>query len=412
MKILKQTGQGIQKLYQRNIYARRKTAEEKVRRILEDVRSNGDEAVVRYTRRFDKAKLTPRQLRVSEAEISGAYQNVTSEFIQNLKVIIANVSLFYKKQRQKPARIRDEEGVLLKENILPLDSVGIYVPAGTAPLVSSVYMSVIPAKTAGVKQVILATPPDRNGHVNPYILAVANLLKVDQIFKCGGAQAIAALAHGTKTIPKVDKIVGPGNMYVTEAKRQLFGYVDIDMLAGPTELVIIANRYSNPDYIVADLEAQAEHLGGLAVLVTTSKQIIKQVRRRMAKGYIIYAKNIEEAIDITNKIAPEHLQILTNNPSKVASKIRHAGAIFLGPYSPTALGDYAAGPSHVLPTLGTARFFSGLCLSDFEKRSHIISYSRRALEKMRGAIEHVAKLENLPKHYESVNIRFTGKAQP
>jgi len=253
---------------------------------------------------------------------------------------------------------------------------------------------------------VIATPPDKNGHVNAYILAVANLLKVNEIYKMGGAQAIAALSFGTKTIQKVDKIIGPGNMYVTEAKRQLFGYVDIDMLAGPTELVIIANRHSNPQYVLADLEAQAEHLGGLAVLVTTSKQLIKQVRTKIANGYIIYAKNIDEAIDITNKIAPEHLEILTNPPTSVAKKIRNAAAIFLGPYSPTALGDYAAGPSHVLPTLGTARFFSGICLSDFMKKSHIISYSKRALEKMKEPIEKIAKLEGLPKHYESVNIRF------
>lgn len=267
-------------------------------------------------------------------------------------------------------------------------------------------MTVIPAKVAGVRNIVLMTPPDKDGRINPYILAVANLLKVDEIYKVGGAQAIAAAAFGTKSIPKVDKIVGPGNMYVTEAKRQLFGYVDIDMLAGPSELVVIANRYSNPDYVVADLEAQAEHLDGLAILVTTSKQLLKQVKRKTSKGYGIYAKNIDEAVRITNALAPEHLQIMTNNAASVAKKIEHAGAIFLGPYSPTALGDYAAGPSHVLPTLGTARYFSGLCLNDFQKRSHLISYSRRALERMRPHIEKVAKLEGLPKHYESVNIRF------
>ncbi len=289
---------------------------------------------------------------------------------------------------------------------MPLESIGIYIPAGTAPLVSTVYMTVIPAKVAGVKRIAIATPPNKDGNVDPYILAVANLLKVNEIYKIGGAQAIAALTFGTKTVPKVDKIIGPGNMYVTEAKRQLFGYVGIDMLAGPTELVIIANRHSNPNFIIADLEAQLEHLGGLVVLVTTSKQLIKQIRNKVSKGYIIYAKNIDEAIAITNKIAPEHLQILTNNPTSVAKKIKNAAAIFLGPYSPTALGDYAAGPSHVLPTLGTARFFSGLCLSDFMKKSHIISYSKRALEKLKGPIEKIATLEGLPKHYESVNIRF------
>lgn len=406
MKILTQRADGIQKLYNRHFSSRRKSIEEKVRRIIEDVKASGDDALLKYTRRFDKVKLTARQLRVTENEISGAYQNITGDFIASLKLVIENVNLFYKKQIQKGCRVRDAEGILLKENILPLDTVGIYIPAGTAPLISTVYMTVIPAKVAGVKRVVIATPPDKNGHINPYILAVANLLKVDEIYKMGGAQAIAAMALGTKTVPRVDKIIGPGNMFVTEAKRQLFGYVDIDMLAGPSELAIIANRYSNPNFVIADLEAQMEHLGGLAVLVTTSKQLIKQVRKRVSKGYIIYAKNIDEAVDVVNKIAPEHLEILTNNPASVANKIKNAAAIFLGPYSPTALGDYAAGPSHALPTLGTARFFSGLCLSDFTKKSHIISYSKKALEKMREPIEKISKLEGLLKHCESVNARF------
>lgn len=406
MKILKLNGQGIQKLYDRHFNTRKKYVEEKVRRIIDDVKNKGDEAVIKYTRCFDKVKLAPKDLRVAESEISGAFQNITSDFIADLKTIINNVTLFYKKQVQKPCRIKDDEGVLLKENILPLETVGIYIPAGTAPLVSSVYMTAIPAKVAGVKRVVIVTPPDKEGRINPYILAVANLLKVNEIYKVGGAQAIAALAFGTKTIPKVDKIIGPGNMYVTEAKRQLFGYVGIDMLAGPTELAIIANRYSTPEYIIADLEAQAEHLGGLAILITTSKQLIKQVRKCIPKGYIIYAKNIDEAITIANKIAPEHLQILTNNPMSVSRKIKNAGAIFLGPYSPTALGDYAAGPSHVLPTLGTARFFSGLSISHFMKTSHVISYSKKALEKIRGPIEKVALLEGLKKHSDSIHVRF------
>ncbi|HLF18518.1 MAG TPA: histidinol dehydrogenase [Candidatus Omnitrophota bacterium] len=406
MKVLSPNGQGLQKLYNRHMAMQKRSVTEKVQGILEDVRLLGDDALIKYTRRFDKAKLQVKEIRVSEAEISGAFQGITSEFISNLKIIQNNVSLFYKKQIQKPCRVRDTDGVLLKENIIPLENVGIYIPAGTAPLISTVYMTVIPAKVAGVKRIAITTPPNKEGHVNPYILAVANLLKVDEIYKVGGAQAIGALAFGTKTIPKVDKIIGPGNMYVTEAKRQIFGYVDIDMLAGPTELAIIANRTSNVDYIVADLEAQLEHVGGLAILVTTSKALLKQVRSRVSKGYIIFAKNIEEAIGIVNNIAPEHVQIMTNNASAIANKIRNAGAIFLGPYSPTALGDYAAGPSHVLPTLGTAKFFSGLCLSDFYKKSHIISYSKRALEKMKKPIEAVASLEQLPKHYESVNLRF------
>ncbi len=406
MKILTLRGQGIQKLYNRSVFARKLFIEEKVRQIIDTVRTGGDEALVKYTRRFDKAKIKTRHLKVAESEINGAFQNITSEFIHDLRIIIDNVTSFYKKQIQRPARIRDAEGVLLKENIIPLGTVGIYIPAGTAPLISTVYMTVIPAKVAGVKRIVLVTPPNERGEINPYILAVANLLKVNEIYKVGGAQAIAALAFGTKSIPKVDKIVGPGNIYVTEAKRQLFGYVDIDMLAGPTELVVIASRGADIEYIEADLEAQLEHSRGLAILITTSKDIVRHFRTRIPKGFLIYAKNLNEAAEVANLIAPEHLQILTNNPKAMAGKIKNAGAVFLGPFSPTALGDYAAGPSHVLPTMGTARFFSGLSLSDFYKKSHVISYSKRALERLREPIKKVAMLEGLPKHFESVNIRF------
>ncbi|MDD3374966.1 MAG: histidinol dehydrogenase [Candidatus Omnitrophica bacterium] len=406
MKVLKPTGPGLQKLYDRNLHARKKHVEEKVRHIIEDIRQNGDDALLKYTKRFDKVKLNPKKIKVDEAEISSAFQNITSDFVSTLKMIINNVSTFYKKQIKKPSRVKNDEGVMLKEKITPLESVGIYIPAGTAPLVSSVYMTTIPAKIAGVKRIVLVSPPDKDGNINPYILAVANLLKVNEIYKAGGAQAIAALAFGTKTIPKVDKIIGPGNMYVTEAKRQLFGYVDIDMLAGPSELAIIANRHSNPDYILADLESQAEHLDGLAILITTTKKFIKMFKNRIPNGYAIYAKNMQEAIVIANRIAPEHLQIMTNNASSIANKIDNAGAIFLGPNSPTSIGDYIAGPSHVLPTLGTARFFSGLSLSDFTKTSHMISYSRKALEKAKGALEKIALLEGLTKHNESVQIRF------
>ena len=406
MKLIKQSGQNIDKLYNRHLSLRRKAIEEKVRSIIDDVRANGDEALIKYTKRFDGVKLTARQLKVAESEISSAFGSITPEFVGHLKMIINNVSNYYKKQIHKPCKIKDSDGVMLKEEIKPLDSVGIYIPAGTAPLVSSVYMTAVPAIIAGVKRVVIVTPPNKSGQVNPYILAVANLLKVSEIYKLGGAQAIAALALGSKTIPKVDKIVGPGNMYVTEAKRQLFGYVDIDMLAGPTELVIIANRYSNPEFVIADLEAQMEHIGGVSILLSTSKQLIKQVKARVANGYCILCKNTDEAVDIANRLAPEHLQIMTNNAHSIAKNVRHAGAIFLGPYSPTALGDYGAGPSHVLPTMGTARFFSGLCLSSFQKSNHVIAYSRKALERMREPLEKVALLEGLVKHADSINVRF------
>jgi len=406
MKLIKQTGLNIEKLYNRSRLARKKQIEEKVRLIIDDLRLNGDDALIKYTRRFDGVKLTARQLRVNEGEISSAFQDITPEFVGHLKTIIENVSTYYRKQVHKPCKVKGRDGVMLKEEVRPLDSVGIYIPAGTAPLVSSVYMTAVPAIIAGVKRIVIVTPPNKEGKVNPYILAVANLLKVNEIYKAGGAQAIAALAFGTRSIPKVDKIVGPGNFYVTEAKRQLFGYVDIDMLAGPTELVLIANRYSNTDFVVADLEAQMEHVGGLSILLSTSKQLIKVVRKRIPNGYCIYCKNMGEAVAIANQLAPEHLQIVTSDAVSIAKHIRHAGAIFLGPYSPTALGDYAAGPSHVLPTMGTARFFSGLSLSSFTKTSHVIAYTKKALEKVREPLEKVANLESMAKHAESVNVRF------
>ncbi|MBF0484033.1 MAG: histidinol dehydrogenase [Candidatus Omnitrophica bacterium] len=406
MKILTQTGKSLQDIYNRDVQVHKRSLGEKVRQIIEDVRLQGDDAVIKYTRKFDGVKLTAKDLRVPESEISAAFQNITTDFVENLKMIIKNVTTFYKTHKQSPCFVKAEEGVILRETILPLDAVGIYIPAGTAPLVSTVYMTVIPAKVAGVKRIVIMTPPNKNGHVNPYVLAVANLLKVNEIYKVGGAQAIAALALGTKTIPRVHKIVGPGNMYVTEAKRQVFGFVDIDMLAGPSELAIIANRHSNPDFIAADMEGQIEHLGGLAILISTSKQLLKQMRNRVPAGYGVLAKNIEEAADIANKIAPEHLEIMTNNPNVIAKRIINAGAIFLGPYSPTALGDYAAGPSHVLPTLGSAKYFSGLGTDHFMKKSHVISYSKKALEKVKDAIIQIASLEGLEKHSESVKVRF------
>lgn len=406
MKLLQLQANTIQELYNRNFFYRRQSTVSKVSRIVDDIRLHGDTAVLKYTRRFDRIKMLAKDLRVSESEISSSFQDISSDFISTLKFAISNVTTFYKKQIKKPVCIKSADGIVLREEYYPVDSVGVYIPAGTAPLVSSVYMTVIPARIAGVRRVVIATPPGKDGRVNPHILAVANLLNVNEVYKVGGAQAVAALAFGTKTIPRVDKIVGPGNAYVTEAKRQLFGYVDIDMLAGPTELVVIANRYSNPEYVIADLESQLEHSGGLSILISTSKGLIRQVKNRVQGGYVIYAKNMEEACDIANKIAPEHLQIMTNDPRSVARMIRNAGAIFLGPFSPTPLGDYIAGPSHVLPTLGTAKFSSGLSLSDFMKTSHIISYSRKALEKVREPLEKVALIEGLVKHAESVNIRF------
>lgn len=406
MKIIRFNSKQLEKIYTTRIF-RSKRVEDKVRKIVDDVRLFGDEALIKYTKKFDKVKLSAKQLKVSAIETSGAYQSISPDFVSNLKIIIDNINRFYLKTLRKSWKIKDADGLILGENYQPIEKVGIYIPAGTAPLVSTVYMTVLPAKIAGVKKIVLISPPDKNGYINPHILAVANLLKVDEIYKAGGAQGIAALAYGTKTIPKVDKIVGPGNVYVSEAKRQVFGVVDIDMIAGPTELVIIANRHSDPKFIIADLKAQAEHAGGLAILVTNSKSLAKQIKAETedVNGFIVLTKNLNQAAEVANKIAPEHLEIFIKNP-KLIKSIKNAGAIFLGPYSPAAVGDYVAGPSHVLPTSGTARFFSGLSTLDFIKSSHIISYSKKALEKIRGPLEKVASIEGLTKHWDSVKARF------
>lgn len=405
MKILRLSSKEIQKLYERYYYNKKRVTE-KVRKIVDDVREDGDRALLKYTRRFDKVKLSVKDLKVRDNEINGAYQNIDTGFIEDLKSIINNIEKFHRRQLPKSWKIKKTEGVQLGEIFRPVESVGVYVPAGTAPLVSSVYMSVLPARIAGVKRIILATPPTKFGTVDPHILAVANLLKVNEVYKVGGAQAIAALAFGTKTVPKVDKIVGPGNDYVTEAKRQVYGYADIDMLAGPSEVVILANQFSDKDYVVQDMQAQAEHLKGLAVLVTTSKKFAKAMKKEIGKGYIVLAKNLEQAAEVINRIAPEHLEILIKRPDRIIKKINNAGAIFIGPYSPVCIGDYVAGPSHVLPTGGTARFFSGLNVRSFLKGMHTISYSKKALEKEKDAIEKMTKIEGLTKHMESYRVRF------
>ncbi len=405
MKVVRLGSKEFEKLCNR-YNNRKKRITDSVGKIIEDVRVNGDDALIKYTRKFDKIKLVPKQFKVTESETSAAYQDIDSEFINELKDIIENVTKFHKKQIKKSWKTVDDDGVVLGEKYEPIERVGIYVPAGTAPLISTVYMTVLPAKVAGVKSIVLVTPPNKYQSVDPHILVVADLLKVDEIYKVGGAQAVAALAFGTKTIPKVDKIIGPGNAYVTEAKRQVFGYADIDMIAGPSEVVILANRSTNPLFAMKDLEAQAEHAGGLSILVTTSKPLANMLKKEITGGYIVIAKNQDEACDIVNRLAPEHLQIMVKNPQKCLKKIRNAGAIFLGQYSPTAIGDYVAGPSHVLPTGGTARFFSGLGIDDFMKSSHIISYSKKALEKAKRSIEKITKLEGLNKHLESIKVRF------
>ncbi|MBP9733171.1 MAG: histidinol dehydrogenase [Candidatus Omnitrophica bacterium] len=378
----------------------------KVARIVEDVRVGGDTALLKYTRKFDRVKLLPRDLQVSEEEINACYQNIKPEFAAALRVAVENVRTYYKSKIVKSLKVRTDDGVRLSEHIRPMNTVGVYVPSGTVPLVSTVYMTVIPAQAAGVKNIYITTPPGPDGRVDPHILAVANLLKVSAIYKAGGAQAVAAMAFGTKTIPQADKIIGPGNQYVAEAKRQVFGYCDIDMIAGPTELVVIANEHTDPQFVAADLMAQSEHHGGSSILITTSKRLAKQMARLPIRGFIVRVKNLEQGVELSNRIAPEHLEIMVKRPERLLRCVENAGAVFLGPYSPTAVGDYVAGPSHVLPTNGSARFFSGLGVQDFLKNTHVISYSRKALERVRSSAEYIANLEGLKKHYESIKVRF------
>jgi len=405
VKIIRPNSKELTKLCDRGLDVK-KRVRDKVSKIIEDVRLHGDDALIKYTRQFDKVKLKPRQLKVSAGEINGAYQDMDPKLVSSFKVAIENITQFYKKQIKKSWKIKDKEGIVLGEQITPLDTVGIYIPAGTAPLASTVYMTVLPAKIAGVKRIVLIAPPNQYGSVEPYILVMANLLGVNEVYKAGGAQAIAALAFGTKTIPKVDKIVGPGNIYVTEAKRQVFGFVDIDMVAGPSEVVIIADDSANQEYVCADMAAQSEHLMGLSILITKSKRLAKSMKQQPVKGYMVVVKSLKEAVEVANKIAPEHLQLMVKDPMKLSKCIKNAGAIFLGDYSPTALGDYVAGPSHVLPTGGSARFFSGLSIWDFLKGIHVVSYSKRALEGVKDDIEKIAALEGLDKHIESVKKRF------
>ncbi len=406
MKLVRVGSKELQKLYERQ-FNRKQRISSTVTRIINEVICFGDKAIVQFTKKFDKVKISIKNIRVSEAEISSAFQNITPEFVNQIKQVITNITAYHQNQILKSFRMRTPEGAILGEDIKPLGRVGIYIPGGTAPLVSTVLMTVIPAKVAQVKEIYISSPPQKDGSLNPYILVVASLLKVNGIFKVGGAQAIAAFAFGTKTIPKVDKIVGPGNIYVTEAKRQVYGYVDIDCLAGPSEVVVVASKFTKPEYVVADLKAQAEHKDGLAILITPSKSLARFVRDKVDKGFVIRVKNLEEAIEIANRIAPEHLELLVNNPTRWLKKVRNAGAVFLGPYSPTAVGDYVAGPSHVLPTGGTARFFSGLSVRDFVRGQSVINYSRKALEKHFEVLKTLTEVENMVEHFNSVKVRLS-----
>jgi len=407
MRFLRYTSKEFEKICQRRFFIKKKVSQT-VRQILEDVRKYGDKALIYYTKKFDKVTLKVKDLKVTESEISGAFQNIDSEFLGCLKKIIQLVSNFYKVQLKNfKFKVKTEQGSLIQEKFFPLESVGIYVPCGQAPLISTVYMTAIPANIAGVKRIVLVSPPDKNGKIHPYILVVASLLKIKEIYKVGGAQSIGALAFGTKTIKPVDKIIGPGGVYVTEAKRQVYGFVDIDMLAGPSELVILASDEVNFEWVTQDLKAQAEHINGEVFLITDSKKLANYVKNRVNTGFIIMVRDLEVGADIVNKLAPEHLQIMVKNPKKILKLIRNCGAIFVGEYSPTVVGDYIAGPSHVLPTFGTARFFSDLNIYQFLKSLHIIEYSKKELEENKRLIEKIATLEGMEEHKKSIEIRFS-----
>lgn len=391
--------------------------------ILSGVKSRGDTALLEYTESFDKVKLN--DLMVTEQEIDKAYSSTDSNFIAILKEAAENISFFHQKQLRSGFEITKKDGIVLGQKITPLKRVGIYVPGGTASYPSTVLMNAIPAKIAGVEEIIMVTPPDKNGNVPSVILSAAKIAGVNKIFKVGGAQAIGALAYGTESIPKVDKIVGPGNIYVATAKRKVFGLVDIDMIAGPSEILVIADTTADIECVAADLLSQAEHDKlASAVLICTCMEYAKRVsekiefqlsdlpRNNIARvsidnnGKIIVAKNIDEAIEIANEIAPEHLEICVDNPFDYLDKVINAGSIFLGKNTPEALGDYFAGPNHTLPTSGTARFSSPLSVDEFIKKSSYISYSKEALGKVKDKVITFAEKEGLDAHARSVSSRF------
>lgn len=391
--------------------------------IIKEVRADGDEALKRFAARFDGA--APDCLEVSEVEIREAFETADPNMIEILKKAAANISAFHRHQVRNSFVINEQEGVVLGQKIMPLARVGLYIPGGTACYPSSVLMNAIPAKIAGVGEIFMTTPA-KNGKLNPLILAAARIAGVDRIFRIGGAQAIAALAYGTETIPPVDKIVGPGNAFVAEAKRQVFGQVAIDMIAGPSEILILADGTCDPAYVAADMLSQAEHdRMASAVLVTDSAELAKGVQAELEKqmsvlprediartsiennGMIVLTSDLTAAIDISNKIAPEHLEICVDNPFDYLSKIKNAGSIFLGKYCPEALGDYFAGPNHTLPTSGTARFSSPLSVDDFIKKSSFTYYTKDALSKVYEDIAAFAEEEGLSAHARSATIRFT-----
>lgn len=402
--------------------------EASVAAILADVKEKGDEAVFDYTKRFDGADINAVNIVVTKEEIDEAYSLVDEQLVEVIRKALVNIREYHAKQKQYSWFDSTPNGTILGQKVTPLNRVGVYVPGGKAAYPSSVLMNIIPAKVAGVSQIIMTTPPGKDGRVNPGTLVAANEAGVDVIYKVGGAQAIAAMAYGTDSIRKVDKIVGPGNIYVALAKKEVYGHVSIDSIAGPSEILVIADETANPRYVAADLLSQAEHDEmASAILITTSEELADKVSKEIDSfvaelsrseiitkslenyGYILIARDIDEAVETANEIASEHLEIVTKDPFTVMTKIRNAGAIFLGEYSSEPLGDYFAGPNHVLPTNGTAKFFSPLGVDDFIKKSSIISYSREALEPIHEDIIKFANAERLTAHANSIKVRFENK---
>lgn len=393
--------------------------------ILLNVRTNKDEALFKYTKDFDKADINASNIVVTKDEIEEAYTKVDPALVDVIRKSLKNIKEYHEKQKQYSWFDSKPDGTILGQKVSPLARAGVYVPGGKAVYPSSVLMNVVPAKVAGVEQIIMCTPPDHEGKVYPTTLVAANEAGVDVVYKAGGAQAIAAMAYGTESIPKVDKICGPGNIYVALAKKAVFGYVSIDSVAGPSEILVIADETANPRYVAADLLSQAEHDEmASAILITTNSELANKVSaeidgflKELSRseiisksldnyGYILLVDDINEAVSVANDIASEHLEIVTKDPFNVMTKIKNAGAIFLGEYSSEPLGDYFAGPNHVLPTNGTAKFFSALSVDDFIKKSSIISYSREALEAIHNDIENFAAAEHLTAHANSIKVRF------
>ena len=399
--------------------------EREVRSILMDVKKRGDEALVHYAQVFDGVRLSIHQLQVKRGEIEQAYRKVPQDFLGTLKKAARRIRRFHRLLSNSwiASFEEEEKGIWLGQVIRPLERIGIYVPGGKASYPSTVLMAAIPAKVAGVQEILMTTPPHKNG-INPAVLVAADLAGVDQIYRIGGAQAIAALAYGTESIPRVDKIVGPGNRYVATAKRLVYGAVDVDMVAGPSEIVIVSDEKTPPSFVAADLISQAEHDEmALAILITTSegfgREVRKELKRQLSslkrgeiahvsldrRGAILIVKDLEQAMELVNRIAPEHLELAIQNPLPFIKDVKHAGAVFLGPYTPEAIGDYLAGPNHILPTAGTARFSSPLVVEDFIKRTNLMSFTREALRRFGNDVKRFAEWEGLEGHYQAVQMR-------